>query len=155
MIEITKQFKFSASHILPKHPGKCRLLHGHNWVLEVTLSGEVDPDSGFVMDYAELSEIMEPLIISLDHHHLGTWDHDWLPYNQEWDAGTPEGFYPSSENLVLWIAERLSACYEPGPKWSKLVLHETDTCSCMLTREEYDRTARNGRGNLEQAQSSR
>jgi 6-pyruvoyltetrahydropterin/6-carboxytetrahydropterin synthase len=138
-MEISKEFRFEASHMLPRHPGKCRRLHGHSWVLKVTLSGPVNKETGFVMDYSELSENMVPLIESLDHHHLGTWDSDWLPYNGDWDAHTPEGFYPSSENLLLYIAERMSASYEPEAKWSRLELNETCTSSCVLTREEYER----------------
>jgi 6-pyruvoyltetrahydropterin/6-carboxytetrahydropterin synthase len=137
-MEISKTFTFESSHMLPKHKGKCKRLHGHSWVLTVYVNGDIDPGTGFVMDYGIIKENMEPLITALDHHHLGTWDSDWLPYNAEWDAGTPEGFYPSSENLILWIAERLSASYEPGAKWSKLELNETCTSKCILTRNEYE-----------------
>jgi len=150
-MKISKTFHFEASHMLPRHQGKCKRLHGHSWILTVSFSGEVDEETGFVKDFAEISENMEPLLTSLDHHHLGTWDSDWLPYNTEWDAGTPEGFYPSSENLLLYIASRMSASYEPGAKWSELELNETCTSSCVLTREEYDRTIGCGQGNMGEA----
>lgn len=144
-MEISKTFTFEASHILPKHKGKCSRLHGHSWVLTVYVKGDVDPDTGFVIDYGEIKEIMEPLIISLDHHHLGTWDKDRLPYNATWSAGTPNSFYPSSENLIMWIAYKLSMAYGPGEKWSKLELNETCTSKCILTRDEYE-NIRNAKG---------
>jgi 6-pyruvoyltetrahydropterin/6-carboxytetrahydropterin synthase len=139
-MENTKTFRFEASHMLPKHKGKCARLHGHSWVLEVTVSGPVDPETGFVMDFAEMSHIMEPLITCLDHHHLGTWDKDWLPFNFDWGA-IQDDIYPSSENLLVWIASRIDVSGLRG-KWTRLKLHETCTSSCMLTRKEYERTFR-------------
>jgi 6-pyruvoyltetrahydropterin/6-carboxytetrahydropterin synthase len=139
-MENTKIFRFEASHVLPRHKGKCSRLHGHSWVLEVSVSGDVNPDTGFVMDFAEISEIMEPLITSLDHHHLGTWDKDWLPFNFDW-AGFQDDLYPSSENLLLYIAKRIDLSLL-RVNWSKLKLQETCTSSCVLTREEYERTVR-------------
>jgi 6-pyruvoyltetrahydropterin/6-carboxytetrahydropterin synthase len=142
-MENTKIFRFEASHILPKHKGKCSRLHGHSWVLEVTVFGDVDEETGFVMDFAEISDILAPFIENLDHHHLGTWtDVDgWLPYNAEWAAATPEDFYPTSENLLLWMASKFEKCGLRG-KWSRLKLNETCTSSCMLTRKDYERTVR-------------
>lgn len=137
-MDCTKEFHFEASHMLPRHKGKCRRLHGHSWVLKITVSGPVDPETGFVKDFAEMSENMIPLLASLDHHHLGTWDRDWLPFNYDW-AAIHDEIYPSSENLLLYIAGRMSQSYEPGAKWSKLELNETCTSSCVLTREEYER----------------
>src|SRR5438034_5141876 len=50
---LRKTFRFEASHILPKHPGKCSRLHGHSWVLHVSITGPINRDTGFVMDYAD------------------------------------------------------------------------------------------------------
>lgn len=104
IIEITKTFKFEASHVLPKHRGKCSRLHGHSWELTVGVSGEVDPESGFVMDYAELKTLVTQEVIDhVDHSHLGC----GIAYHG--DEGTAHSFfgsdfYPSSENLVIAIA---------------------------------------------------
>lgn len=71
---ITKQFKFEAAHSLPSHDGKCKNLHGHSYMLEVTVSGEIvqgGAKDGMVMDFADLSEIIEGEIIS-------QWDHQFL-----------------------------------------------------------------------------
>lgn len=84
---ISKEYRFEASHVLPKHSGKCARLHGHSYVLKVSLVGRVNEQTGFVMDYGELSQLLNPLIDLFDHHHLN----DILEY-------------PSAENLALLFA---------------------------------------------------
>lgn len=68
---ISKDFTFSASHHLeglPKtHP--CSRVHGHNYTVRVTVTGEVDP-VGFVVDYRELGFVKDYLDGELDHRHL-------------------------------------------------------------------------------------
>ena len=167
-LELTKEFTFEASHILPKHKGKCSRLHGHSWILKVSVAGIVNEHSGFVMDYADISSYVKPLIEKLDHRHLGAWcvyesqrggdvrDDSLLAeiwgdgkYFQDWFVpGLPPTFYPSSENLIVWIAEQLKDL-----PWSKLELNETCTSSCTLTRKEYDdRTVGLGRSRSEALQ---
>lgn len=70
---VTKRFRFEASHQLPNHPGKCKNLHGHSWVLEVSVEGEVASNTGMVIDYADISQIINPILAypkGLDHSHL-------------------------------------------------------------------------------------
>jgi len=140
-LELCKEFTFEASHILPKHPGKCSRLHGHSWKLRVYVQGEVSTDTGFVMDYGDLKKHLQPLIDDLDHHHLGTW---WFQADVKdqanWGVKMMNGnFYPSSENLIVWIAGNINSEVVP---WSRLELDETCTSRCILTREEYDATVR-------------
>jgi 6-pyruvoyltetrahydropterin/6-carboxytetrahydropterin synthase len=142
-VEISKTFRFEASHILPKHPGKCSRLHGHSWVLEVAVTGFVDDVTGFVQDYADISKVIDPLIERLDHRHLGTWGNGMVVQHwfnlKEWAVeGLSADFYPSSENLLWWIAGEL---VPPLPQWSRLRLHETCTSTATLTREEYNRAS--------------
>lgn len=132
---LRKTFRFEASHILPKHPGKCSRLHGHSWVLHVEVEGQIDDETGFVMDYAEISEGVRPLIDNLDHRHLGAfpgWLLDSIPADN-CVPGITVGFYPSSENLLWWIGNQLK-----GLVWTNLVLEETCTSSATLTRKEFD-----------------
>jgi 6-pyruvoyl tetrahydropterin synthase/QueD family protein len=105
---VSKQFRFEASHVLPKHPGKCSRLHGHSWLLTVSVEGPINPETGFVVDYSDLSKLVEKEIIArLDHVHLG--------YDTAIIRGAtgqeqcPLGlfFYPSSENLVVAIGKML------------------------------------------------
>ena len=89
MHTISKQFAFSASHVLrglpETHP--CSRLHGHNYIVELSLSGLLD-DVGFVVDYRELSPFKDYLDAELDHQHLN----DQLPGN------------PTAERMALWLA---------------------------------------------------
>lgn len=152
-MEISKEFHFEASHILPKHPGKCARLHGHSWVLKVYVKGEVAHETGFVMDYADITTVVQRQIIhELDHRHLGTFswqeptgldlspgDIVQIPVN--WRASLPSNFYPTSENLLMWIGSVLIGVAEFP--WTKLELNETCTSSCILTREDYETAIRN------------
>jgi 6-pyruvoyltetrahydropterin/6-carboxytetrahydropterin synthase len=89
-MQISKYWRFEAAHILPRHPGRCARLHGHSFRLRVEIEGPVQPDSQFVMDYAELSKIVEPIVERFDHRFLNL-------YVQ----------YPSAENLAIHIAHEL------------------------------------------------
>jgi len=141
-VELRKTFRFEASHVLPKHKGKCSRIHGHSWVLHVFVSGVVKQETGFVLDYAEISEVVKPLIENLDHHHIGQWSAtpeliNYQPgslYGKSSVKGIRNDFYPSSENLLIWIGNELS-----NLNWSKLALEETCTSYCELTREEFER----------------
>lgn len=150
-MELTKEFRFEASHILPKHPGKCSRLHGHSWVLKVSVEGPVNPDTGFVVDYAEISDRVKPLIEQLDHRHLGQWispaEQNRIPTRPEFSVGLGTShmveflgpnFYPSSENLLLEIGKWL---FKHSVRWSKLELNETCTSSAILTSREFDEYA--------------
>lgn len=118
-LTISKTFRFEASHILPNHPGKCSQLHGHSWVLTVGVSGLVNPDTGFVVDYGDLSKLVnERIVYHLDHHHLGQGNViRFTPLGEEQVFSSPFGpdFYPSSENLVLTIADCLAPLMQTIP----------------------------------------
>jgi 6-pyruvoyltetrahydropterin/6-carboxytetrahydropterin synthase len=76
--------------------GKCANLHGHNYVLEVVVAGEVDPASGYVLDLKVLSEVIGSQVIrDVDHRNLNT-DVPWL-----------KGRIPTTENLAQAFWERL------------------------------------------------
>lgn len=150
---LRKTFRFEASHILPKHPGKCSRLHGHSWVLHVFVEGPVSSETGFVMDFADISKHVNPLIEALDHRHLGQWafavpneslmweifhEHNAMtsiephPWRVPW---LHRMFYPSSENLLVALGNKLIEF-----SWSKLALEETCTSYAELTREEFNAT---------------
>jgi 6-pyruvoyltetrahydropterin/6-carboxytetrahydropterin synthase len=76
--------------------GKCAHLHGHNYVVEVIVGGEIDASTGYVLDLKRLAEIIERRIIrDVDHRNLNT-DVPWL-----------EGRIPTTENLALACWERI------------------------------------------------
>src|SRR6516225_59912 len=76
--------------------GKCANLHGHNYVLEVVVAGQVDQASGYVLDLKLLSDVICRRIIGdVDHRNLNT-DVPWL-----------SGRIPTAENLALTFWDRL------------------------------------------------
>lgn len=108
IVEITKQFRFEASHVLPRHPGKCSRLHGHSWELEVSVEGEINKETGFVCDFFNLKQLVDDQIISrLDHTHLGKGNASHAGKDSGSFPPFGEDFYPSSENLVVAIARIL------------------------------------------------
>lgn len=94
--------------------GKCANVHGHNYVLEVVVAGEVDPATGYVLDLKELSAVISSRIIEdVDHRNLNT-DVEWL-----------EGVIPTAENLAVAFWERLR--FElPAGSLRSVRLWETD-----------------------------
>lgn len=76
--------------------GKCANLHGHNYVLEVVVAGQIDQATGYVLDLKQLSDIISRRIIQdVDHCNLNT-DVPWL-----------QGRIPTAENLALAFWERI------------------------------------------------
>ena len=71
-VRITKDFAFEAAQTLPKVPAdhKCGKMHGHSFKVEITVAGEVNPDTGWFYDHAEISRAMRPLLERLDHAYL-------------------------------------------------------------------------------------
>lgn len=115
MVYLTRQAEFSASHFyyLPALSeeenrrlfGKCanRHGHGHNYVLQVTVKGEVNPDTGMVLDLKELKEILEQEVMqAMDHRFL---NHEVPPF---------AGLQPTTENLAVEIWRRLSPRLSAG-----------------------------------------
>ena len=71
--------------------------HGHNYDLEVTVEGEIDPESGYVLDLKRLKDLLAELVLNdVDHANLNT-DVAWL-------AGT----VPTTENLAAWFHDELA-----------------------------------------------
>ncbi|HWX95799.1 MAG TPA: 6-carboxytetrahydropterin synthase [Solirubrobacteraceae bacterium] len=94
--------------------GKCANLHGHNYVLEVVVAGEIDRTTGYVLDLKQLSDVICRLIVQdVDHRNLNT-DVAWL-----------EGVIPTAENLAMAFWERIRRELPEGLLRS-LRLWETD-----------------------------
>lgn len=116
-MEIYKEFSIEAAHLLPNVPlgHKCGRLHGHSFLVRIYISGDVDPQTGWIMDFAELKAAFSPIYEQLDHHYLN--DIDGLEN-------------PTSENLCRWIWQGLK------PKLSllsKVEVRETCTSGCVYT----------------------
>ena len=71
MATVTKELIFDSAHFITDHPAKCSNLHGGRYLLQVQVSGRVDPITGCVVDYGYLKRVVSQLIIErFDHHTL-------------------------------------------------------------------------------------
>jgi 6-pyruvoyltetrahydropterin/6-carboxytetrahydropterin synthase len=110
---IFRAFTIEAAHRLPNVPvgHKCARLHGHSFRIELHVSGQVDPHTGWVMDFAELKAAFQQIFDRLDHRYLNEID------------GLEN---PTSENLARWIWQQKPRL----PLLSKVAIHETCTSGC-------------------------
>ncbi|MDR3353239.1 MAG: 6-carboxytetrahydropterin synthase QueD [Zoogloeaceae bacterium] len=77
-MQITRRLSFDAGHRIPDHQSQCRNLHGHRYVIEITLEGEPittegDAANGMLMDFSEVKAIAQKHVVDL-------WDHAFLAY---------------------------------------------------------------------------
>lgn len=116
-MDLFKSFQIEAAHRLPNVPAghKCARLHGHSFRIEVHVSGPVAPDSGWVMDFAEIKAAFAPIFDALDHRCLN-------------DVSGLEN--PTSERLAQWIWQQLKPAL---PLLSRIVIHETCTSGCSYS----------------------
>lgn len=140
MILLTKKFDFSASHRLFKPEltddensrifGKCSNPngHGHNYILEVTVKGNINPDTGYVMDIGELKKIvLDEIISKVDHKNLNE-DVDFL-----------KGINPTSENIVRQFWKIMFNKINSGEtKLYSIKLYETENNIVELREENHE-----------------
>lgn len=94
-MKIGREYTFSAAHNLPLVPGdhKCRAMHGHNYRVEVILSGKL-LWNGFVIDFADIDSVVSPILNRLDHKTLND----------------VEGLVnPTAENLAIYLRDEISS----------------------------------------------
>jgi len=113
-MEVSKWFHFEAAHSLPHLPWthKCHRLHGHSYKVKVSCAGDVNPDLGWVIDYADISKVVDTVIVAIDHTNLNQL-FDVPPRPELTDAGVPRvptthKTKPSTaENLARWFYDQL------------------------------------------------
>ena len=114
-MEIYKQFTFEAAHRLLNVPDghKCARLHGHSFKTTLYVKGDVGEDSGWIMDYADITTAFKPVYERLDHYYLNE----------------IEGLEnPTSEVLARWIWHELKPSL---PGLSKVEINETCSSGCI------------------------
>jgi len=136
-IELGRRYRFSASHRLHSPHlteeenyrvfGKCNnpYGHGHNYVLEVNMSGEVDPSTGMIANLADLDAFVERKV-------LGEFDHKSL--NEDVPAFRDR--VPTTENLCIEIFQRLKAF--PNAKLERIRVQETGNNSFEYAGENLE-----------------
>lgn len=123
---ITRQVHFNSAHRL-HNPTKSQKWneaqyglctnphwHGHNYVLEVTVRGEPDPETGYIVDLGELKKILHRAVVDpCDHRNLNT------------DVRFLRGIIPSTENLVIAFWDEIAPLLPPAATLHRVRLYET------------------------------
>lgn len=126
LVYVTRKAHFNAAHRLHNPDksdqwnrdmfGKCNNpnWHGHNYVIEVTVAGEPDPETGYVIDLGALKKILhERVIDKVDHANLNL------------DVDFMQGIMPSTENFVVAIWKQLEGAL-PAGRLHCIRLYETE-----------------------------
>ena len=126
IVTVTRRLKFNAAHRVHNPAfsdeensrtfGKCNNAygHGHNYTLDVSVAGEVDPNTGYVFDLSRLKELaMREVVEVVDHHNLNI------------DVPFMHGVIPTAENMILQFWRILEGKIAPG-RLVRLVLWETE-----------------------------
>ena len=133
-IRITKEFRFEAAHALKGYDGPCRNIHGHSYQLSVTISGipivaPSSPKKGMVMDFGDLKEIVKTIIIDkFDHALILSKDFPAVELHKFEEAADNivyVNYQPTSENLLIDFAKRISGLLPSGVTLYSLRLRET------------------------------
>jgi 6-pyruvoyltetrahydropterin/6-carboxytetrahydropterin synthase len=123
-VRLYKDFSFEAAHRLPNVPEdhKCARLHGHSFLVRVSVDGPVGEQTGWVMDFADLKAAFRPLHDRLDHRYLNE------------IAGLEN---PTSEVLAQWIWRELRPTLAG---LAEIEVRETCTSGCIYRGEGDSRT---------------
>jgi 6-pyruvoyltetrahydropterin/6-carboxytetrahydropterin synthase len=118
-VRIGKTYSFDAAHQLDGHRGRCANLHGHTYIVEVWMKGEVlegmstsASSEGMVMDYGDLDEIVKPLIDALDHAFLtNCYESSYLMALAAGGKGFGKvaniGMRTTAEHLAIWLSTQI------------------------------------------------
>ncbi|MDR2364338.1 MAG: 6-carboxytetrahydropterin synthase QueD [Zoogloeaceae bacterium] len=140
-MRITRRLEFDAGHRIPNHKSQCRNLHGHRYVIEITLEGEVRntvgaADDGMVLDFSDIKSLARK-------HLIDAWDHAFLVWREDkavvdFLAALPDhktvllDAVPTAENLARAAFDLLAPVYRenyaPRLILSKIRLYETPNC---------------------------
>ncbi|MDR0997352.1 MAG: 6-carboxytetrahydropterin synthase QueD [Zoogloeaceae bacterium] len=140
-MQITRRLAFDAGHRIPDHHSQCRNLHGHRYVLEITLEGDISEtpgasDCGMVLDFSEVKALMKTRLVD-------RWDHAFLVWAKDTAVldflnSLPDHktvvlpSIPTAENLAKLAFEALSAAFTERfgqrLKLARLRLYETPDC---------------------------
>ena len=132
-VRVTKRFHFEMAHALRCHDGLCANIHGHSYVLDVTLPGTPrnepgHPKDGMVIDFSELKKLVNTAVVDRYDHALLLHESDRAQASTGHElfgrtVFTP--WQPSCENVLLDIVERLQAALQGSAVLQAVRLQET------------------------------
>src|SRR3990172_331186 len=134
MYKISRTYTFSAAHRIEGHP-KCGRLHGHNYKVTVTLSGETLPDDGMLMDFGVLDEVTKPYFDQ-------EFDHRYLVSEQNIDADDPY-IESAPQGHICYLLTRTSTAETLAKKFFDELSHRLDTLFLKVCSVSVEETERN------------
>lgn len=135
IIRITKHFDFETAHALYGYDGKCKNIHGHSYQLYVTVIGKPIDDSnhvknGMIIDFGDLKKIVKTEIVDVFDH--ATILNQNSPHKKLAEKIIPHSpkvllvdYQPTSENMIVDFADKISAKLPDSIKLHSLKLYET------------------------------
>lgn len=134
MFSITKKIRFEAAHRLLNHAGKCRYLHGHSYVAEITVEAQtLTSPSGMVMDFAEVKGLIMPWVDE-------NWDHNILLGRGDPMLSLPTMYSifngrvpyvfdgePTVERMAKTLFMLVKSLSRDGVRVAAVRIHETET----------------------------
>lgn len=139
-IALERSYRFSAAHQYHRPEwsqadnlrrfGKCSYApgHGHNYRLTLRVSGAIDAASGFLVDLVELDRAVQSAVVDrLDHRHI----------NHAIAEFAPGQAIPTSENLALWIRDRILEILPEGVTLVSVRLAEEDDLAAVWTADSH------------------
>ena len=132
-VRITRRATFAAGHILCREDwsdeknrevfGACATDHGHNYVIEVTVGGPLDPETGMIVNLKHVDAVLRrEFIDAVDHRHLNR------------DVDFMRGMMPTAENVAVAAFARLEPHMKPG-RLVKVKIVETENNSAEVAAE--------------------
>jgi 6-pyruvoyltetrahydropterin/6-carboxytetrahydropterin synthase len=121
MYELKVVTRFAAAHRLTMVGTKCENMHGHNWKIEVFLTGEKLDEAGVVMDFGDIKTRLREIVGRLDHQYLN-------------ELAMFQGRQPSSERIATYVATELQqAIQHPAVRVSRVSAWESeDACATYI-----------------------
>ena len=124
MFEVTVEESLAAGHYLRNYKGKCENPHGHNYKVQVTLSGQQLDKAGLLLDFKDLREVMKNVIERLDHQMIN----DVEPFKE---------LNPSAENLAKYFYDeanrKLGRMSQGRVRVKNVTVFETDTTTATYS----------------------
>jgi 6-pyruvoyltetrahydropterin/6-carboxytetrahydropterin synthase len=133
-IRLTKEFRFEMAHALWNYDGLCKNIHGHSYILLVTVIGEPcndekNPKNGMVMDFGDLKKIVREEIVEKMDHAIVVSDkasvEKLLQVPQMSERYHIVPYQPTCENLLIDFSQRISSRLSANISLFSLKLHET------------------------------
>lgn len=123
MFEITVKTDFAAAHRLNNYHGACENLHGHNFIVEVSVLCNKLDNSYIAIDFRELKKIVKNIVSRLDHTYLN--DHDYFKNTN-----------PTSEMIAKYIYEQTEATLGKNCRPRKVSVYETQNSKATYWGDE-------------------